>query len=111
VLHEVRGMNNWTEHEEKTFEVPPFLGSSEEAPAMRYFRLHVSDVVGRPDGRKVLAISELRLYAPSPALTRVQLSVIVSSEDQSAREVDFFYYRQLVLRDFRPKAGNIQVRS
>ena len=108
VLHRVLGMKNWTENEEKRFEVPPFLGSSEDTPAMRFYRLHVIDVVGRPDGRKILAISELRLYGPSPALTRVKVSVVVNGNDVASQDLDFFYYRSPTFHNFRPKAGNIQ---
>ena len=52
----MRAVSNWTENEQKFFELPPFSTSNAEPPSMRYFRLNVTGVVGRPDGRKLLAI-------------------------------------------------------
>jgi hypothetical protein len=107
VLHSMRHVTDWSQNQEKVFEVPPFQISSAEGPAMRFFRLNVTDVVGRPDGRKVLAISELSLYAPAPALTRVKVSVLVNDGDAAAENLEMFYYRPPLFFDFHPKAGNI----
>jgi hypothetical protein len=107
VLHTMRAVKDWSENEEKFYEVPPFTSSSAEPPAMRFYRLNVTDVLGRPDGRKLLAISELKLYAPSPAVVRAKVSILFNDADEPTRDLEIFYYRPLSFHDFHPKAGNI----
>ena len=89
-------------------QVPPFNGSTGEAPAMRFYRLHVTDVVGRPDGRRLLAPSEFSLYAPTPSVTRVRVSVIVNDADSPSGDLEMFYFRPITFHDFHPKAGNLK---
>jgi len=107
VLHTMSGVKDWSQNEEKVYEVPPFTTSSAEPPAMRFYRLNVTDVVGRPDGRKLLAISELKLYAPSPAVMRAKVSILANDADTPTRDLEIFYYRPFSFHDFAPKAGNI----
>ena len=74
---------------------------------MRFFRLHVTAAVGRPDGRQLLALSELALYPPAPALARVPVSVLVNADDTPSEELEMYLHRPLAFHDFHPKSGNL----
>ena len=106
-LHRVDNFTAWRAGHESKFEVPPWSSSTAEAGSMRFFRLHVTSAVGRPDGRQLLALSEFALYAPAPALARVPVSVLVNADDTPSEGLEMYLHRPLSFHDFHPKSGNL----
>lgn len=74
-LHSVRDLIDWSASEEKRFECPPYLNSTNDPAEVGYYRLLILDVVGRPTGEKIAAISEFGLYAQSPGLLTVDVGL------------------------------------
>ncbi len=106
-LHAVSDVIDWHESEEKRFECPPYLTSTNDPVEVGYYRLLILDVVGRPTGEKFVAISELGLYAQSPGLLTVDVGLSTDILSEASRELYFAYYRPFKFRRMYPMSGNI----
>ena len=106
-IHSMVDVLDWHESEEKRFECPPYLNSTNDPAEVGYYRLLILDVVGRPGGTKFAAISEFGLYAQSPGLLTVDVGLSTDLQTEASRELYFAYYRPFSFYHMYPMSGNI----
>ena len=106
-IHSVRDLFDWHESEEKSFECPPYLNSTNDPAEVGFYRLLILDVVGRPTGEKIVAISEFKLFAQSPGLLTVDVGLSTDAQTEASRELFFAYYRPFMFYHMHPMSGNL----